>query len=174
MTAKPPVTADHAGQTGGEREMVGCVSCGHVDFAHTQSGCARSRCTCTVGWRDGRWITEADRLARRLSWFTDDELAAELARRRPVPMAGQAALHEWECPSCGATTRARMADHPTGQAAREAAVEQLVHEDIRQLLEAAGLGTHARPYSTHEVVQRELLPAVRRLAALSAAGGQET
>lgn len=23
----------------------------------------------------------------------------------------QLALHEWNCPSCGATTRARMADH---------------------------------------------------------------
>lgn len=23
-------------------------------------------------------------------------------------------LHEWQCPSCGATTRARMADYPGG------------------------------------------------------------
>jgi hypothetical protein len=39
----------------------------------------------------------------------------------------------------------------------------VVHEDLRQILLALGLGDHARTYSSHEVVQREILPAIRQL-----------
>lgn len=38
-------------------------------------------------------------------------------------------------------------------------------EDVRQILAALGLGTHARSYSAHEVVQREVLPALLALRA---------
>ena len=37
------------------------------------------------------------------------------------------------------------------------------HQDIVDILNALGIGDHARPYSTHEVVQREILPAIRSL-----------
>ena len=36
-------------------------------------------------------------------------------------------------------------------------------EDVRALAVALGLGDHARPYSAHAVVHRELLPAIRSL-----------
>jgi hypothetical protein len=34
-------------------------------------------------------------------------------------------------------------------------------EDVRAIAVALGLGDHARPYSAHEVVRREILPAIR-------------
>lgn len=36
-------------------------------------------------------------------------------------------------------------------------------DDVRALLVALGLGTHARPYSAHAVIHREVLPALRAL-----------
>jgi hypothetical protein len=36
-------------------------------------------------------------------------------------------------------------------------------EDVRDLLEALGLGTHARPKSPHEVIQDEIIPAIESL-----------
>lgn len=38
-------------------------------------------------------------------------------------------------------------------------------EDLGEILEALGLGNHARPISPHQVVQDEILPAIRRLVA---------
>ena len=43
--------------------------------------------------------------------------------------------------------------------------EDKFQEDIREILVVLGLGDHARPYSCHEVVQREILPAIRSLSA---------
>lgn len=40
---------------------------------------------------------------------------------------------------------------------------ELVIEDLRAILRALGLSDGARPYSAHEVVQRDILPAIRRL-----------
>lgn len=42
----------------------------------------------------------------------------------------------------------------------------LVHEDIAAMLRASGLGDYARPISTHDVVQTELLPWIVAHAAL--------
>lgn len=36
-------------------------------------------------------------------------------------------------------------------------------EDVRDVLEALGLGTHARPMSPHQVMMREVIPAVENL-----------
>lgn len=38
-------------------------------------------------------------------------------------------------------------------------------EDVRDMLAALGISDHARPYSPHEVVRREILPAIERLRA---------
>jgi hypothetical protein len=38
-------------------------------------------------------------------------------------------------------------------------------EDVRAIAVALGLGGHARPYSAHEVVVREILPALATTAA---------
>ena len=37
------------------------------------------------------------------------------------------------------------------------------HADMCELLNALGLGAYARPYSTHEVMQRDAIPAAREL-----------
>ena len=42
---------------------------------------------------------------------------------------------------------------------------QLQQDDLRAILDALGISTHARPYSPHEVVQREVLPAITALRA---------
>lgn len=42
-------------------------------------------------------------------------------------------------------------------------VTDVLFDDLQELLELLGLGIHARPYSAHEVMQREVLPAVRAL-----------
>lgn len=71
---------------------------------------------------------------------------------------GNGVVHEgcgevWPC----STVRAR-------QGLPEALSEQdVIHEDLRQILLALDLGDQARPYSPHEVVQREVLPAIRLL-----------
>lgn len=40
--------------------------------------------------------------------------------------------------------------------------EELFQEDVLLILEVLGLGTHARPYSTHEVILREIIPAIKK------------
>ena len=37
----------------------------------------------------------------------------------------------------------------------------VLHADLCELLNALGLGAYARPYSAHEVMQREIIPAAR-------------
>lgn len=48
----------------------------------------------------------------------------------------------------------------------EATVERLnpglLQDDLREILDALGLGTHARPKSPHQVFQDEVLPALKR------------
>jgi hypothetical protein len=39
----------------------------------------------------------------------------------------------------------------------------VVHDDLVRILEALDLGTHGRPYSSHSVVHREVLPAIAKL-----------
>lgn len=41
----------------------------------------------------------------------------------------------------------------------------VVHDDITWILKALGLGTHARTYSSHSLVHREILPAIAKLRA---------
>lgn len=40
---------------------------------------------------------------------------------------------------------------------------EVMLDDLDEILRALGLGDHARTYSPHEVVQREILPAIREL-----------
>jgi hypothetical protein len=53
--------------------------------------------------------------ARRLA---DAAIAVICTPATDAP-AGWSAAHEWQCPSCGATTRARMADHAAPAAAAD-------------------------------------------------------
>lgn len=39
--------------------------------------------------------------------------------------------------------------------------KEVFHDDIVEILHAMRIGDHARPYSAHEVVHREILPALR-------------
>lgn len=48
-----------------------------------------------------------------------------------------------------------------------------VHNDLVSVLAALGIGDHARPYSSHEVVVREVLPAIERLLAASSLRGDD-
>lgn len=41
--------------------------------------------------------------------------------------------------------------------------KDLIFEDLSAILRALGLGDHARPISAHDVVQREILPAIQGL-----------
>ncbi len=50
----------------------------------------------------------------------------------------------------------------------KAAALSLAQDDLAAILRAVGLSDAARPYSPHEVVQRDLLPRLRRLASESA------
>lgn len=40
---------------------------------------------------------------------------------------------------------------------------ETIHQDMVDILNALGLGDHARPISMHEIVQTEILPAIRSL-----------
>lgn len=42
---------------------------------------------------------------------------------------------------------------------------EVYQDDVADLLRALGLSDHARPYSAHEVLQREILPRIRELYA---------
>lgn len=61
--------------------------------------------------------------------------------------------------------------HDDPMTAPDAAVAQ---DDLAAILRAAGLSDAARPYSPHECVQRDLLPAIRRLSADLATARDET
>lgn len=41
--------------------------------------------------------------------------------------------------------------------------EDAPHDDLREILLALGISDCARPYSSHAVVHREVLPAIKRL-----------
>lgn len=45
---------------------------------------------------------------------------------------------------------------------RRTAEQKAVHDDLQEILLALGIGDHARPYSGHELVQRDILPAIWR------------
>lgn len=62
----------------------------------------------------------------------------------------------------GAVRRPRTPD-PQPDAERER--DSVMQDDIAELLRILGLGDHARPCSPHEIVQQEVIPAVRALAA---------
>jgi hypothetical protein len=62
-----------------------------------------------------------------------------------------------ECPACGQIVR-----YEGGQRVPAGSTET-AHADVTAILDALGLGTYARPYSMHEVVQREILPALDRI-----------
>ena len=63
-------------------------------------------------------LAEAEHWARRYAAIHLEMYSASGRRMRDLLAeydrrgAGLDRLHEWACPSCGATTRARMADHP--------------------------------------------------------------
>jgi hypothetical protein len=42
----------------------------------------------------------------------------------------------------------------------------VMHDDLTRLMETLGIPTHARPYSPHDVMVNEVIPAVRRLVDL--------
>lgn len=134
------MTADHAGQTGGERTT--CSDCGRwlraTQYEERVSGLclpclnglappALSRPVPVPGQaaREAAVEAVARRVAERqgTSWdeYTRGERTLPLEDARELvdivvaalsAAPGQEPAHEWNCPSCGATTRARMADHP--------------------------------------------------------------
>lgn len=54
--------------------------------------------------------------------------------------------------------------HPVRECTRPGAtVSEVFVDDVRGLLDALGLGTHARPYSAHAVIHRDVLPAIYAL-----------
>ena len=54
--------------------------------------------------------------------------------------------------------------HPVSECVRPgASTDEVIAADVRAVLDALGLGTHARPYSAHGVVHRDILPAIRQL-----------
>lgn len=42
-------------------------------------------------------------------------------------------------------------------------MDDTMHQDVCDILNALGLGDHARPKSYHEVIQTEILPAIEKL-----------
>lgn len=46
-----------------------------------------------------------------------------------------------------------------------------IHQDVVDMLNALGLGDHARPISMHQIVQTEILPAIRMLRGIAAEAG---
>ena len=92
--------------------------------------------------------------------------------RNPHPDAGKpGALLEvgavWVCVPCTVRSRhgwsERYNEASAALAQRDAeqrAERDAVHADLVAILAALGIGDHARPYSSHDVVQREILPAI--------------
>ncbi|SNR32879.1 hypothetical protein [Blastococcus mobilis] len=63
--------------------------------------------------------------------------------------------------TCGCDTRET---HPASECvAPWESPEDVMQNDVRALLLAVGLSPHARPYSPHAVIHRELLPALHSL-----------
>lgn len=63
--------------------------------------------------------------------------------------------------SCTCDTAER---HPVSECVRPGATsEGVMQDDVRALLIALGLGAHARPYSAHAVIHRDVLPAIAML-----------
>lgn len=54
----------------------------------------------------------------------------------------------------------------TGSSRELRDVNETATEDVRAIVVALGLGGHARPYSAHDVVRREILPEVAALIGL--------
>lgn len=69
------------------------------------------------------------------------------------------------CPCCArALASAASKEHPAGADSEPPVSDHdLIQADLREIMDALGLSTHARPYSPHEVVQREVLPAIKTL-----------
>lgn len=42
-------------------------------------------------------------------------------------------------------------------------MNETIIEDIHSILSALELGNHSRSYSPHEVIEREIIPAIKRL-----------
>ena len=106
-------------------------------------------------------LHEADALAGALD-ATGDELG-RWVKKAEVYRLGLA----------DAAARANKAEAQRDQAWRNL---DTAHEDIAAMLRASGLGDYARPISTHDVIQRELLPWIEaraaRLTAESAESGE--
>jgi hypothetical protein len=83
------------------------------------------------------WLLSMDR--EQLAWFLD--------RRR----------QDWRRDS-----ECLIRDHD-GRLMRAHDEQEAVHRDLVAILHALGISDHARPYSSHEVVQREVIPAIERL-----------
>lgn len=50
---------------------------------------------------------------------------------------------------------------------------QVAQDDLRQIMRELGISTHARPYSPHEVVQREVLPRLKWLMDMNYPGPRD-
>ena len=56
--------------------------------------------------------------------------------------------------------------HPSSECVPYGMAEaEIVYGDVRAILRALDLGEHARPYSAHAVIHREVLPAISALRA---------
>ena len=63
--------------------------------------------------------------------------------------------------TCACDTTER---HPVSECTRPGVTtDEVAADDVRALLDALGLGTHARPYSAHAVIHRDVLPALAGL-----------
>lgn len=68
--------------------------------------------------------------------------------------------HHGDCP---AGRREAVRGLLVERTAAHRAQQEAVHADLTAILNELRLGDHARPYSSHDVVQREVLPAIRAL-----------
>lgn len=86
-------------------------------------------------------------------------------------LLASAPLHEWRCPGCGATTRARMADHPAPTKAQES--ETLVSPDDETVVTVAGaLHPAMRSLALFTPEGEAKAAVILARAAISALGGQ--
>jgi len=85
--------------------------------------------------------------AKWLLSLTEEQVVAILARQRVIMR------QESEC---------FERDHD-GALDRYAVQMNLVHADLVAIMTALGIGDHARPYSSHEVIHREVIPAIWKL-----------
>jgi hypothetical protein len=125
-------------------------------------------------WDDGRWGKRIGRYAagepEHGGWgrLLADEIEAALghAEGRPITvLVGErgGSSKALTAPAAEAA-RAAIAAEERGKVYREISAEKdLIFEDLFAILRALGLGDHARPISAHDVVQREILPAIAAL-----------